>query len=166
MSFHWFPLEKFCTDVFLGGFVLDSDHFWRPPCANSSLVSFSDDNHNRRFARPYCSAQFTCDAAVITNQRAALVVGRSLGGLSAVSFSPLVKRRSQPLSKHPCHHTRCWDSTHLSDWSPPHSAQYVTPRHRPFYTATVLIARDWLEHRWCWWSWLAIKTRNCTRLSI
>jgi len=65
-----FPLEEFCTDVF-SGFVLDTYHFWRPPCANFLLVSFSDDSHNRQCAKPYCSAQFTCrDAAVIPHQRA------------------------------------------------------------------------------------------------
>jgi hypothetical protein len=35
----------------------------------------------------------------------------------------------------------------------PLSAEYVCPQHPPFCTATVLKARDWLEHGWSWLCW-------------
>jgi len=62
----------FRRDVLSG---CDSEHFRHPPCAALSVSKFSDDGHNRQVSNSYCNAQFTCDAAVILNQRINLVFG-------------------------------------------------------------------------------------------
>jgi hypothetical protein len=39
------------------------------------VTKFSDDVHNRQVSNSYCNAQFTCDTAVILNQRINLIFG-------------------------------------------------------------------------------------------
>jgi hypothetical protein len=65
-------LVRLCTDVLSG---CDSEHIRHPPCAALSATRFSDDGHNHQVSNSYCNAQFTCDAAVILNQRINLVFG-------------------------------------------------------------------------------------------
>jgi hypothetical protein len=106
--------------MFFRAFLFDGETFRHPPCANVSIASFSDDGHNCWFSNPYCGAQFTCrDAAVIPNNpinlslasAVAAMAGLPLRGLSPMSFSPLLKRRTQRLSLHLWHphHTRFSD---------------------------------------------------------
>lgn len=69
-------MEKFCTDVFLGCYEFESEHFQHPTCATFSVAKFSDDGNKQQFSNPYCSAHFTCcKEAVIPYQHTNFVFG-------------------------------------------------------------------------------------------
>jgi hypothetical protein len=148
---------------FLRCFVFDGEHSRHPHCANVSVAKFLDYDHDRRFFKPNCGSLFICDKAVIQNQRINLVFGllcrccswSAPAGASPISFSPLLKRRTQ----HP-HHTHFSDVLGIGDFRSKKSitilCQYARPQYLPLCTSTVLDAPDWLEHRWSWWSWIVV----------
>ena len=69
-------VEKFCTDVFLGCFEFNGEHFQHPTRASFSAAKFSQDGNKRQFSNPYCNAHFTCcKEAVIPYQHTNFVFG-------------------------------------------------------------------------------------------